>query len=246
MVPDEIEHSEHRLVGGAAEANRKLLKEADGARLRAQHEQCVDLGDQVLLIDQVDAENGLQFACPEGRKHRLAPCMRKPWGQGHGVETGTTEVLRHEFGVCHGDAEADGPHGTRVGNRVPDGSEDQPCPCPVGGEQAGQRGTVVLAPSPVQRAVVGAVSKTEVVQRGEQATFQRVPQPHLRGDTAFKEHVLNIQAVHAFGSRRQAEQLQRPEVVQDSPVRRRGRPAELVDDDHVEVIGRQCVKVPPE
>ena len=66
--------------------------------------------------------------------------------------------------------------------------------------------------------------------------IDRVPQPQLGGD-AIVEPVQQRQAVASLGRRREAEQLDRLDVIEERAIRRRGRVMEFIDDDDVEVLG---------
>ena len=101
---------------------------------------------------------------------------------------------------------------------------------------------VALAAAPRDVGQVEPVVDAEVHERREPLLVDGVPQPQLGGD-AIVEPVQDRQAVAAFRRGGEAEQLPGLHVVEQPAVRRRRRVVELVDDHHVEVIGREVVEV---
>ena len=154
------------------------------------------------------------------------------------VDAVAVEVLRHEAGVLDAHAEAEAAHRRRLGV-VGHLLHDQAGPGVGAGVGGAQRLDVVAAaPPPRDVPEVEPIVDAEVEEGREVLLVDRVPQPQLGGD-AIVEPVQDRQAVAALGCRGQAEQLDRVDVVEQPAVRRRSGVVELVDDDDVEVVGRQ-------
>ena len=69
-----------------------------------------------------------------------------------------------------------------------------------------------------------------------------VPESQFGGD-AIVEPMQDRKPVASLGSCRQAEQLDGREMIEDPFVRRRRGVMELIDDDDVEVVRRECIEV---
>ena len=110
----------------------------------------------------------------------------------------------------------------------------------VGAGVGGAEGLDVVAPASLPGDVgqVEAVVDAEVHERRQLLLVDGVPEAQLGGD-AVVEPVEDGQAVAALGGGGEAEQLDGGEVVEHLLVRRGGGVVELVDDHHVEVIGRE-------
>ena len=122
--------------------------------------------------------------------------------------------------------------------------KDEASPGPVAGVDVGQgRFVVAVSAAPWDVAQVDAVVDAVIGERRESMLFDRVPQAKLGGD-AVAEPVQDRQAIGTFRRRGQSEQFPRRELVHDDAVRRCRGVVELVDDDHVEVVGRQMLEPP--
>ena len=138
LVADEVEHGQHVLAFGAAQAAAELLEEDRGALGGAQHEHDVDGGDVDALVEQVDGEQHLHLAVSQigerlasvgvGRLRRDGPCR----------DPGPLEPVGHEVGVVDADAEAERPHLAWLADLVSDRGDDLGRPHVVGGVEVGQ------------------------------------------------------------------------------------------------------------
>ena len=95
---------------------------------------------------------------------------------------------------------------------------------------------VVGAPGPRNAGQVNGVVEPEVVERTQQAAFERVPQAEFHGDAPV-EPLENALPVGAFGRGGEAEEDLRAEMLQKTAIGRGGRMVELVHHDDVEGVG---------
>src|SRR5262249_22831369 len=106
-----------------------------------------------------------------------------------------------------------------------------------------QRLDVVAPPAaPGNISEVEAVVDAEVEERRQVLLVDRIPEPQLRRN-AVVEPVEDRQAVAALGSGGEPEQLDGNEVVKYSRVRGGRGMVKLVDDDNVEMLGREVGEV---
>jgi hypothetical protein len=144
--------------------------------------------------------------------------------------------------VLDAHAEPEGPHRRDVGVLV-DLVNDEPRPGIRAGVGGAERVDVVAAATPPRDvAQVDAVMDAEVQKRRQVLLVDCVPQPQL-GRDAIVEPVQDRQPVAALRGGGQSEQLDRRQGLEDALVGGRGGVVELIDDDDVEVVRRQCVEV---
>ena len=84
--------------------------------------------------------------------------------------------------------------------------------------------------------------QSKVRKRAQQTAVERIPQPQFDGNATI-EPLEYASTVSSFRGRRQSEQNPRPQMVQQARVGRGGRAMELVDDDNIERVRRDLVKV---
>ena len=236
LQPDEVEHRQARLVVRQAQATAELLQEHRGALGGAQEQHRVDLGDVDALVEQVHREQRPHLPPAQLLQRPAALLRRSGRRDRQRRDAGGAEPIRHVLGVADAHAEAERPHAADVGDRVGECLEDEAHPHVVAGEDVCQVLDVVPgAAPPVCRAQIGAVVQAEVLERRQQPTLQRLPQPQLHRDAATEPaaHVLTVGPLRRGG---QTEQDLRLEVLQQPSVRGRLRVMELVDHHHVEAL----------
>lgn len=109
----------------------------------------------------------------------------------------------------------------------------------VAGDDVAQFVDVVTASAlPLHGAQIQAVMNPEVGERAEPVLVDRIPQPQF-GSDAVIEPLQDRQTIAAFWSGREPEQFDWLDVPEQRLVGGCSRVVELVDDHHVEVIGRQ-------
>ena len=79
---------------------------------------------------------------------------------------------------------------------------------------------VVGAALPFDGRQIRIIADPEVVERAEEIVLQGLPEAHLGCDAAVEELVLDVLAVHPSWRRRQTEEFERNEVVEDLAVGR--------------------------
>ena len=109
------------------------------------------------------------------------------------------EPLRHELGVVDAHAEAESAHATNVSHLVVQRLGDEPDSAVVHRVLGCQRGNVVALPAlPRHVTEIDVVVHTEVLERGQQPTLQRLPQAKLHATVGVEPR----SAVDAVGSLR--------------------------------------------
>ena len=90
------------------------------------------------------------------------------------------------------------------------------------------------------RREVRRVVDAEVVERAEQALVERIPQSRFERDATVEpfEHRLSVRP---FGRGGEPEQELRSQAPEQPVIARGRRMVKLVDDDHVEAVGRDDV-----
>ena len=182
---------------------------------------------------------------PPARSLRAA--SRSPWGLSPHTATAAMpwlrEVAGHEAGMFDAHAEAERSHLGRV-DVLADFLDDEASPRVGAGVGGAERLDVVaLSPPPWDVAEVDPVVDTVVEERRQVLLVDRIPQSELGGDPVV-EPVQDGQPVAALRCCGETEQLDGTEMVEDPCVRRGGGVVELVDDHHVEVVGREQVESP--
>jgi hypothetical protein len=139
--------------------------------------------------------------------------------------------------VSNRHAEAQRAHPPGVGDLVAQLPQHLGCPRVVAGVEPVKALDVVGPALPLHPGQVHIVSHAEVMERHQQVGGQRVPERQLVRRPVAEERP-HVHAVGALRRGRQAEKFLRPQVVEQPPVGRRLCVVELVDHDHVEVVGR--------
>lgn len=242
MGAHEVEDRADPLARRSAQAPAELLEEQRGALGGAQHEDGVDSGHVDALVEQVDREhrpNRSLCQVPQGGLPLVAGAVAP---DGHRRDPVGGEVAGHEAGVVDAHAEPEAAHRGRGGVLL-HLLDDEASPG-VGARVGGAEGVDVVAPAslPGDVAQVEAVVDAEVHEGRQLLLVDGVPQAQLGGD-AVVEPVEDGQAVAPLGGGGEAEQLDGGEVVEHLRVRGGGGVVELVDDHHVEVIGREVGEV---
>ncbi|GAX56006.1 hypothetical protein SO3561_07573 [Streptomyces olivochromogenes] len=205
VLSDEVEHCEHCFVLAPAKTSAELLEEQGCTGGGAQEEQGVYVGDVESLIEEVHGEDHLQGAGLEVSEGLSTLFGRSLAGEGHGVQTGGTEVLGHEVGMRDRDAEAQRPHGAGLDELLLHGLHDESRPRVIAGQDVAQGGVVIGAALPLHCTQVGVVADSEVVERAEELVLQGLPQAHLGSDAPAEELVLDVPTVHALRRRGQSQ-----------------------------------------
>jgi hypothetical protein len=131
--------------------------------------------------------------------------------------------------------EAERAHAARIGDLVRDGAGDQAHAGVVRRVEVLELSHVVAAARPRDAGEVGLVVQPEVMERAQQAAFERLPQAQLDRNAPI-EPVQHALAVSAFRCGGQAHEVLRAEVIQEPFVGGCRGVVELVDDDDVERI----------
>ena len=140
-------------------------------------------------------------------------------------------------------AESECPYAPRVGDFVQERLEDDPYSCIMTGIDVRQLCGVVTTPSfPANMLEIRAVMQSEILEGCEQSPFERLPQPEFGRCAAVEPHA-DVETVGTLRSRSKAQQHLRRDVFQETCVGLGllARVVELIDDDHVEVIGGQIL-----
>ena len=181
---------------------------------------------------------------PSARSRRalLAFAAGRLAADGDGGDAVAVEPVGHEVGVGDADAEAEGPHRRGV-DVVGELVQHEAGPGVVAGVEVLEcRDVVALAPPPGDVGEVEAVVDAEVLERREVLAVDGVPEAQLGGD-AIVEPLQDGATVAALGVAVRPSSSQRRQVAEHPVVGGCGGVVELVDDDDVEVVGRQGVEV---
>ena len=238
MSADEVQHGACRLAGRLAEAAAKLLQEECRTLRRSEHQNRVDCRHVDALVEQVNGEHNPDSSVGEILERRLAVGARTVAPHGNRGNTVLVEVVGHEACVFDADAEAKGTKRSdlaMLGNLM----HDQPRPRVGAGVQVAQRVDVIAAvASPRDLPQVEPIMNPEVQKRREVLLVDRFPESKF-GSDAVVEPVQDWQPIAALRCRCESEELDRGDVIEDVLIQRCCGVMELVDDHHIEMVGRQ-------
>ena len=243
MSADEIQHGAEALALGPPQPTAELLQKQGGALGRAQHEQGVHRGHVDTLVEEIHREDDADLACREVFQGGGTIVRRTVPPDGDRRHVVFVEVIRHEFGVFDADAEAESAHRGGIVGKARYLLHHRPRPGVGTGVHVAQRLDVItLAPTPRNLGQVESVVDAVVHERAQPLLVDGIPEPKFGGD-AVVEPMQDRQIIAAFGSRCQPQEFAGLDVVEQPPIRRGRGMVELIDDDDVEVIGREVLQV---
>ena len=236
MVADIIDHPQH-LVAEAAQATAKLLQEKDRAFRRPQHQNGADVRHVDAFVEHVDGEDDVEVPFAERLKRRSARGRSRPGMDRDRAQARGGEIFGHEFCMTGRNAETDRralSMQAQLLQRVPGPGTGRNRRC--------QRRFIKTRRAPRDLGVIHLVRHAEIMEGRQQAPCDALMNVAAEHQVLAAERQ-QVAAIAALGCRGQAQEEAGCEIVEQATVTGRRGMMKLVDDDVVEVVGREAAQV---
>ena len=219
MLADEIEHQARLLPLVKPQPAAQLLKEERGARTWVAGEASCRRTEGRRLHCEIAREQDVHFASVERTRSTCPIFLRTLAVYRERSNAQLTKFASHEIGMRDAHAESERAHTRQIHRFQPDGGADlQPVRragrCRCRGDP-GLRGVGAATPAGISE--VDTVVQVHNTRRGEQLSFERVPEAQLGSDVAIEVGQQRA-AVAPFGRRRKAQEQARADVLDEGLV----------------------------
>jgi len=175
LVANKIGQGENVFVFRASEATSELLWKDRCVFDWTQHEDDVDSGDVDTFVEEIDREQDRDFSVSQVAEY-LLPVSATGFGRDCSCPNICLFKLSgHKVCMCNADAETEHTHVSWVADFLVCGGDNFRCPDVVGGVDVGGFGDIIFAFLPGDTGKIRGVVNAEVMERGEQFLFERIP-----------------------------------------------------------------------